>query len=330
MLNFLNFSFNYIDIVCFFAVYFLLATYFGNKLLYSSGMKYIEYIYSIICILAITICSNPLSSSQTRLTGTNQIMLMLMLITFLILTIKAVFIPQHTRTLNHNNDGLYDNVYNKTFEIPSPRQATYSFNQTTEQTYENIYSATQTENIMNTDNNVAQHTEQETQQNKENKETTSLDTTQEHKQEDIRAQLYNLQQQANIANSNVDSQQQSTDSGINTNQQINIIEDKIILLADKIHNMEKQIINKQQQEIDDIRNTLSQQGGSNDNQMLQAEQMTETLISKRQEPIMQQLHELTDKVCYLENALQRTVDRIAKVFALFKKIIRNANEPNYE
>ena len=250
-----------------------------------------------------------------------------MLITFLILTIKAVFIPQHTRTSNYNNDGLYNNVYNKTFEIPSPRQATYSFNQTMEQTYENIYSATQTENIMNTDNNVAQHTGQEKQQNKE---TTSLDTTQEHKQEDIRAQLYNLQQQANIANSNVDSQQQSTDGGINTNQQINIIEDKIILLADKIHNMEKQMINKQQQEIDDIRNTLSQQGGSNGNQMLQAEQMTETLISKRQEPIMQQLHELTDKVCYLENALQRTVDRIAKVFALFKKIIRNANEPNYE
>ena len=250
-----------------------------------------------------------------------------MLITFLILTIKAVFIPQHTRTLNYNNNGLYDNVYNKTFEIPSPRQATYSFNQTTEQTYENIYSATQTENIMNTDNNVAQHTGQETQQNKE---TTSLDTTQEHKQEDIRAQLYNLQQQVDIANGNVDAKQQATTGNINTNQQINIIEDKIILLADKIHNMEKQMINKQQQEIDDIKNTLSQQGGANNTQMLQVEQITETLITKRQEPIMQQLHELTDKVCYLENALQRTVDRIAKVFALFKKIIRNANEPNYE
>ena len=83
MLNLLGFSFNYIDVVCFVAIYCLLATYFGNKIFYASKMQHIEYTYSVICILAITICANPLSSSPTMLSSINQIMLILMLLTFL-------------------------------------------------------------------------------------------------------------------------------------------------------------------------------------------------------------------------------------------------------
>ena len=316
MLNFLNFSFNYIDVVCFFAIYFLLATYFGNKLLYSSGMKYVEYIYSIICILAITICANPFSSLHIRLTGTNQIMLILMLITFLVLTIKAVLHSQ-TAVLFNKCSNEYYNIYDKTFNFPSSRLA----NRDMEQEYENIYSTTLSNNTITTQEaNIQDNVCLDKQNNNQATTDTQID--------DVKLQLSHLQQQINSIQ-NEEQQPQQTTNNHEMAQHISIIEGKIVILADKIHNMEKQTIEKQQQDIENIKFQLSQQNNDSKAQLVQVEQIAQSIITKQQAPIVQQLNELRDDIGYLQNALQNTIDRIAKVFALFKRIIKNYNTTNY-
>ena len=316
MLNFLNFSFNYIDVVCFFAIYFLLTTYFGNKIFYASKMQHIEYTYSVVCILAITICTNPFSSLQIRLTGTNQIMLILMLITFLVLTIKAVLHSQTAVLLNKCSNEYY-NIYDKTFNFPSSRLA----NRDMEQEYENIYSTTLSNNTITTQ-------EANTQDNvcldKQNNNQATTDT----QIDDVKLQLSHLQQQINSIQ-NEEQQPQQTTNNHEMAQHISIIEGKIVILADKIHNMEKQTIEKQQQDIENIKFQLSQQNNDNKAQLVQVEQIAQSIITKQQAPIVQQLNELRDDIGYLQNALQNTIDRIAKVFALFKRIIKNYNTTNY-
>ena len=319
MLNFLNFSFNYIDVVCFFAIYFLLATYFGNKIFYASNMKHVEYIYSVICILAITICANPVSSPQIRLTGTNQIMLILMLITFLVLTIKAVLHNLPAIQSNQCNDE-YSNIYNKTFRFPVSRLATNHLDRNMEQEYENIYSTTPSNNTITTQEaNIQDNVCLDKQNNNQATTDTQID--------DVKLQLSHLQQQINSIQNK--EQPQQTTNNHEMAQHISIIEGKIVILADKIHNMEKQTIEKQQQDIENIKCQLSQQNNDNKAQLVQVEQIAQSIITKQQTPIVQQLNELRDDIGYLQNALQKTIDRIAKVFALFKRIIKNYNTTNY-
>ena len=320
MLNFLNFSFNYIDVVCFFAIYFLLATYFGNKIFYASKMQHIEYTYSVICILAITICANPFSSLHIRLTGTNQIMLILMLITFLVLTIKAVLHNLPAIQSNQCNDE-YNNIYNKTFRFPVSRLATNHLDRNMEQEYENIYSTTPSNNTITTqETNIQDNVCLDKQNNNQATTDTQID--------DVKLQLSHLQQQINSIQ-NEEQQPQQTTNNHEMAQHISIIEGKIVILADKIHNMEKQTIEKQQQDIENIKCQLSQQNNDSKAQLVQVEQIAQSIITKQQAPIVQQLNELRDDIGYLQNALQNTIDRIAKVFALFKRIIKNYNTTNY-
>ena len=314
MLNLLGFSFNYIDVVCFVAIYCLLATYFGNKLFYASKMQHIEYTYSVICILAITICANPLSSSPTMLSGINQIMLILMLLTFLTLTIKAVTKKQATTTLRSHSDLSYNNIYETTFKFPTPRQTITNNSFEFEQEYENIYS----------NDKVDEH------QNTTKDDIVSNCNAQSSISNDMKSQLTNLQQQIEDIKEDRNDVQTDKTNNISTATQINIIEDKIVILADKIHDMEKQIIEKQQQEINDIQNKLSQQAVANNDQSSQTRSMTDAVYLEQQEQMARQLQEFNDRVSYVEDALQKTIDRITKTFALFKRIIKNYNAQNYE
>ena len=256
MLNILGFTFNYVDVVCFFAIYFLLATYFGNKLFYSSKMQSLEYIYAIICILAIIICINPLSTSKTILTSKNQIMLMLMLTTFLALTIQAITAKQQSVVLNVNNDTTCNHTTEATFINTHSRQNTFRFNSIERQEYENIYSnnddLTQTSAVAGQDTVPSSISTQHS-------------TKQEERLEHLQQQLSQLQQKFNDMTSKASEFTNATMHNQQSPQQITMIEDKIIILADKIHDIETQIVAKQQQDIDAIKHQLSQQEGNRGN-----------------------------------------------------------------
>ena len=58
--------------------------------------------------------------------------------------------------------------------------------------------------------------------------------------------------------------------------------------------------------------------------------MTDAVYLEQQEQMARQLQEFNDRVSYVEDALQKTIDRITKTFALFKRIIKNYNAQNYE
>ena len=320
MLSFLGLDFNYIDVVYFFAIYFLLAIYFCNKMFYVSKIKYVEYIYSVICILAITICTNPFSPLQTKLTSTNQIMLILMLITFLVLIIISVSYNQNiASSKQYSNE--YNNVYDKTFNFQSSRNTTGHLYQASEQEYENIYSTTLSNNTITTQEaNIQDNVCLDKQNNNQATTDTQID--------DVKLQLSHLQQQINSIQ-NKEQQPQQTTNNHEMAQHISIIEGKIVILADKIHNMEKQTIEKQQQDIDSIKHQLSQQNNDNSLQIVQVEQIAQSIIAEQQAPIIQQLNELRDDVNYLQNALQNTIDRIAKIFSLLRRMIKNYNTTNY-
>ena len=243
-----------------------------------------------------------------------------MLTTFLALTIQAITAKQQSVVLNVNNDTTCNHTTEATFINANSRQNTFRFNSIERQEYENIYSnnddLTQTSAIAEQDIVPSSISTQHS-------------TKQEERLEHLQQQLSQLQQKFNDMTSKASEFTNATMHNQQSPQQTTMIEDKIIILADKIHDIETQIVAKQQQDIDAIKHQLSQQEDNHANQLLQAEQVANSIITQRQAPLIQQINELKDSVNYLQNALQKTINRIAKVFSLFKTIIKNYNNQNY-
>lgn len=243
-----------------------------------------------------------------------------MLTTFLALTIQAITAKQQSVVLNVNNDTTCNHTTEATFINTHSRQNTFRFNSIERQEYENIYS---------NNNDLTQASAVAGQDIAPSSISTQHSTKQEERLEHLQQQLLQLQQKFNDMTSKASEFTNATMHNQQSPQQTTMIEDKIIILADKIHDIETQIVAKQQQDIDAIKHQLSQQEGNHANQLLQAEQVANSIITQRQAPLIQQINELKDSVNYLQNALQKTIDRIAKVFSLFKTIIKNYNNQNY-
>lgn len=299
MFNILSFSFNQIDIVCFSAIYFLFATFFGKKLFRIFQTKHIEYVYFLICLSAILMCIYFLHSSDMILTVTNNIMLLTVLMIFSVLMLKTINNEESGILLDSDRDDMY---------LPKPRIDIDSYCKfATQNEYEDVYKPNIT-------------TENQCSAGKNEKSGVQLDN--------LKEQLSFLQQQINEIKDTINELKNSAINNLQTIQQGNSMDDRIIIIADKLHEMETQFTDKQQ-EIENIKAQLLQQDKQNQNQIIQTEKITNSIIAKIQEPITQQIDDLKSNVDYLKNALQKTVDRIAKVFSLLKVVMKNYNNSNY-